>query len=124
MDQHIYDEHDEREPDCHYQAVLDAWTAALAGITVTTPAPPAAVYDVQEIAIIMEGGLVQNIVARNDAPVIAHVVDYATEGGGETEIVDIPQGAGTTEVAILQCSDGQTDRQATAARQRVAEGQR
>lgn len=39
MDQHIYDEHDEREPDCHYQAVLDAWTAALAGITVTTPAP-------------------------------------------------------------------------------------
>src|SRR3546814_7216065 len=70
MDQHIYDEHDEREPDCHYQAVLDAWTAALAGITVTTPAPPAAVYDVPEIAIIMEGGLVQNIVARNDAPVI------------------------------------------------------
>src|SRR3546814_11064545 len=85
MDQHIYDEHDEREPDCHYQAVLDAWTAALAGITVTTPAPPAAVYDVPEIAIIMEGGLVQNIVARNDAPVIAHVVDYDTEGGGETE---------------------------------------
>src|SRR3546814_19243808 len=83
MDQHIYDEHDEREPDCHYQAVLDAWTAALAGITVTTPAPPAAVYDVPEIAIIMEGGLVQNIVARNDAPVIAHVVNYDTEGGGE-----------------------------------------
>src|SRR3546814_2254079 len=83
MDQHIYDEHDEREPDCHYQAVLDAWTAALAGITVTTPAPPAAVYDVPEIAIIMEGGLVQNIVARNDAPVIAHVVDYDTEGRSE-----------------------------------------
>src|SRR3546814_11972226 len=71
MDQHIYDEHDEREPDCHYQAVLDAWTASLAGITVTTPAQPAAVYDVPEIALIMEGGRVQAIVARNVATAIA-----------------------------------------------------
>src|SRR3546814_7650933 len=93
-----------------YQAVLAAWTAALAGITVTTPAPPAAVYDVPEIAIIMEGGLVQNIVARNDAPVIAHVVDYDTEGGGETEIVEIPQGEGKTAGAFLQCYDGKLDR--------------
>src|SRR3546814_12422822 len=37
MDPPIYDEHEEREPDCHYQAVLDAWTAALRGIPVTTP---------------------------------------------------------------------------------------
>src|SRR3546814_15431377 len=53
MDQHIYDEHDQREPDCHYQAVLDAWTAALARITVTTPAPPAPLSDFSEIASLM-----------------------------------------------------------------------
>src|SRR3546814_17979777 len=63
----------------------------------------------------MEGGLVQNIVARNDAPVIAHVVDYDTEGGGETEIVEIPQGEGKTAGAFLQCYDGKLDRQATEA---------
>ena len=41
MDQHIYDEGDEIEEDCGYTAALKGWTDALAGITVTTYAPPA-----------------------------------------------------------------------------------
>lgn len=117
MDQHIYDESNGEEPDedCGYTAALKGWTDALAGITVTTPAPAAPVYDVPEIAIIMEGGLVQNIVARNSAPVIAHIVDYDIEGGDETDIVEIPQGEGKTAGAFLQCYDGKLDRSASAA---------
>src|SRR3546814_17712171 len=68
MDQHIYDEHDEREPDCHYQAVLDAWTAALAAIPVNNPAPPAPDHDAPEIAPTMEAGLVHNSVPHQDPP--------------------------------------------------------
>ena len=75
---------------------------------------PAAVHDVPEIAVILEGGTVQNVVARNDAPVIVHIVDYDTEGGDETDIEQIPQGEGKTAGAFLQRYDGKLDRNGSA----------
>lgn len=43
-----------------------------------------------EIAIIMEGGLIQEVMTRNTSPVIVRAVDYDTEGADEDTLTEIP----------------------------------
>ncbi|MNP09310.1 hypothetical protein D3C76_1014120 [compost metagenome] len=52
-----------------------------------------------KIVIVLEGGLVQNIVAEE--PVEVLVIDYDAEGADEDEITAVPQDNGGTADAVL-----------------------
>jgi uncharacterized protein YegL len=51
------------------------------------------------IAIIMEGGLIQDILAVEDVDIT--IVDYDTEGAEEEDLTEIPQNDGTSVEAFI-----------------------
>lgn len=53
------------------------------------------------IVIILEGGLVQNVLSDGE-PVNYAVVDYDTEGVGDDEITMIPQDSGSEADAVCR----------------------
>lgn len=106
MERHIYDldNGDEIPADCAFAKGMADWVKACAGTFI--PAIP-------EIAVILEGGLVQNIVARNRSLVTVHIVDYDVEGADEEDLVAIPQDGGDTADAVTQCYSGKLDQSAS-----------
>lgn len=54
-----------------------------------------------EIAVVIEGGLVTSVVARNAVPMHVYIVDYDTEGGDTEDLMPIHQGAGNDAMAYI-----------------------
>lgn len=55
-----------------------------------------------DVAVILEGGLVQHAVARGPGDVRLFVVDYDTEGADEAESSDVPQDDGKVSQAFVR----------------------
>jgi hypothetical protein len=97
-DAYLTDAHDRGTGICIYNA-NDSARQDLAAVLDAVNAQ-ASLTVIPEVAVIMSGGVMQDVIGRNSSPVIVHLVDYDVEAG-HADNSHIPQGDGSTADASV-----------------------